>query len=275
MHLALVFLWVAVAVFMASFIEVEAATACFHLGDCNGHGSCDTTNKKCDCFEGWGAADDITLYKSADCSQRVCPAGKAWVDVPTSASTAHFEAECSNQGLCDRSTGLCRCFSGFSGDACQRSACPNDCSGHGKCVSISQMASETNAVPVGDNLQTYGGDESGTTWDENKIYGCVCDSTWTVGLEDTETQEPLWFGPDCSLKHCPTGDDPMTGVDETNCTEKAFNGAIDGNGAFGNLCHIDCSNRGLCDHSSGLCRCFEGFYGDNCNLRSVLAKSQT
>lgn len=39
-----------------------------------------------------------------------------------------------------------------------------------------------------------------TTWDEDKIYGCVCDSSWTVGLASGEVQEPEWFGPDCSLR---------------------------------------------------------------------------
>lgn len=38
------------------------------------------------------------------------------------------------------------------------------------------------------------------TWDEDKIYGCLCDSSWPVGLGANETQEPEWFGPDCSLR---------------------------------------------------------------------------
>lgn len=55
------------------------------------------------------------------------------------------------------------------------------------------------------------------TWDEEMIYGCVCDSAWEVGLGAGQTQEPEWFGPDCSLRHCPSGDDPSTDVDETDC----------------------------------------------------------
>lgn len=50
------------------------------------------------------------------------------------------------------------------------------------------------------------------------IYGCVCDSAWEVGLEAGQTQEPEWFGPDCSLRHCPSGDDPVTLDDETDCS---------------------------------------------------------
>jgi EGF-like domain len=123
-----------------------------------------------------------------------CPAGPAWVDVPSTDTTAHAPAECSNRGLCDRITGQCRCYVGFQGDACQRctgfmavflssaafaartgccfvsrneliaillflpAACPHSCSGHGKCVSIKQMALEPNAMPIGAS-GVYGGYE--------------------------------------------------------------------------------------------------------------------
>lgn len=57
----------------------------------------------------------------------------------------HFYAECGNVGICDRDTGLCNCFPGYSGSSCQRTACPGRidgetvrdtvvCSGYGRCV---------------------------------------------------------------------------------------------------------------------------------------------
>lgn len=39
-------------------------------------------------------------------------------------------------------------------------------------------------------------------------------------------------------------------------------------GKFLNKCHIDCSNRGVCDHKSGRCKCFEGSWGENCAMVS-------
>lgn len=48
--------------------------------------------------------------------------------------------ECSNRGECDRATGRCKCMTGFSGTACERSNCPRGCSGHGHCRSLSDYA---------------------------------------------------------------------------------------------------------------------------------------
>jgi hypothetical protein len=38
--------------------------------------------------------------------------------------TGHQLTECSNGGLCNRRTGVCDCFDSFTGNACQRLACP-------------------------------------------------------------------------------------------------------------------------------------------------------
>mmetsp|Transcript_26866 Transcript_26866/g.56128 ORF Transcript_26866/g.56128 Transcript_26866/m.56128 type:complete len:267 (-) Transcript_26866:37-837(-) len=242
---------------------------CGMLNNCNGHGTCTVSTGKCSCYEGWGADTDKAYYKAPDCSKRTCPSGRAWGDVPTTTSNAHALAECSNMGLCDRTSGACNCFDGFAGDACQRMKCPNDCSGHGQCISVKRMASLGNALPLG-NTTTYTGFETSHTWDEDMVYGCVCDSSWTVGIGDGQTQEPEWFGADCSLRRCPSGDDPRTAADETDCHGKAAkNSAVKGQN--GNKCHVDCSNRGTCDYRTGKCSCFNGYYGQACNEQSALA----
>ena len=93
---------------------------------------------------------------------------------------------------------------------------------------------------------------------------------WDVGLGSGETQEPEWFGPDCSLRHCPSGDDPETTDDETDCEGVMADGSR-GNGTSGNLCQVDCSNRGLCDYRTGVCKCFNGYYEEDCASTSELA----
>ncbi len=141
--------------FLFYFVSINGD--CSMMNNCNGNGICDLATSTCKCFEGWGAPTDITYYRSPDCSARTCPSDRAWVDVPISSTVAHQPAECSNKGSCNRKTGECQCFTGFTGAACQRTTCPNDCSGHGICVSIKQMARLSNALPLGPNTY-YEGD---------------------------------------------------------------------------------------------------------------------
>jgi len=100
-------------------------------------------------------------------------------------NSAHEYRECSNKGICDRSTGHCACFAGYEGSACQRASCPvtngHTCSGHGKCKDIKELAMDENNVY---NL-----------WDEHTTMGCQCDAGFT--------------GPDCSQKQCKKGADPL------------------------------------------------------------------
>jgi len=244
-------------------------SSCADHNYCNGHGTCVVSTATCECFEGWGADSDIATYKRPDCAERICPSGRAWGDIATASDTAHALAECSNRGECDRTSGTCTCFEGFEGESCQRMKCPSQCSGHGRCMSMKQMALIEDALPLS-AATTYSGDSDTTTWDEDMVHGCVCDSSWAVGLGSGQTQTPEWFGADCSLRHCPSGNDPNTAADETDCTNSTATGGF-GTGASGNLCHVDCSNRGLCDYKTGLCECFVGYYGENCGSISALA----
>jgi hypothetical protein len=169
---------------------------------CSGRGSCGAFDK-CECHQNW---------QGADCSLRTCPYELAWVDVGTDTNDAHYYAECANKGLCDRKTGVCKCFDGYEGKGCRRSACPNECSGHGTCEYIDEMIADVehkrsknyaaNGRIASDfsELATSGfGAVTGNTyalWDAQKIQGCVCDANFE--------------GADCAEKTCPRGDDPLT-----------------------------------------------------------------
>jgi len=247
---------------------------CLAFSHCNYQGQCDYCYERCHCYRGFGSRSDLlTVGRDVqpDCSSRVCPAGKAIADIPTRANQSHAMAECSNRGICDRKTGSCKCFDPFTGSACERMRCPNDCSGHGRCMSMAEITRQR--AYANPKLVTfeYGSANGLSTiaWDHDVVHGCVCDSSWATGFGAGERQLSEFFGPDCSQRRCPSGDDPWTGIDETNCHKKnQLSQYIEDveYGQFGNKCHVDCSNRGLCDHNTGVCKCFPDSWGLACEF---------
>ncbi|KAK1930930.1 Tenascin-X [Phytophthora citrophthora] len=184
---------------------------------CSGNGAC-MAKDMCNCYKN---------YQGNDCMDRTCQFGYAHADTPkgdinmdqlrttanwiltdsqqdpagtyeffnpdAATNEAHFYMECSNKGLCDRSLGTCTCFDGYEGVACQRAACPNKCSGHGTCESLRELGLKTTGTLFGnpDNVNQITYD----LWDSRVTYGCRCD--------------PWYEGPDCSLRSCKVGVDPM------------------------------------------------------------------
>ena len=186
---------------------------------CSGHGTCEV-NQNCVCYKG---LDGEAEWTSPDCSERTCPHDYAWVGSVVNANDLHPWAECSNKGICDRKSGLCACFSGYDGIACQRSLCPGNCNNRGTCWPEKYLAEKA-------------GRSYNQPWDSLKAVGCVCDA----GFRGTE----------CELQECPSGTDPLDG--------------------YGSEAGRDCSGRGLCDFSVGICNCFSGFFGTRCQHQTTL-----
>lgn len=101
----------------------------------------------------------------------------------------HTYAECSAQGACDRETGICQCFDGYTGMGCRYTTCPNECSGHGMCTQNARANTDYDTP----NNALYFGTQY---WDAYKTMRCVCDRGYT--------------GYDCSERLCPHGDDILT-----------------------------------------------------------------
>jgi len=180
--------------------------------DCSGRGVCNA-GSTCECERNWAGndcsqrvcfyglsfidsplgdidgSDSISTLEQAYLHHANAPVGEQYDpayalardDNTNGWDEAHFYAECSNKGVCDRSTGQCECFPGFEGEGCQRLSCPNDCSGKGQCVVVGNT-----------NSDSY------NAWDADKTVACVCD--------------PGFTGPDCSLRKCSGGVDPIENV---------------------------------------------------------------
>ena len=171
--------------------------------ECNGHGYCGGFDDhfKCTCFDGYFGS----------CNETTCPSGPAWFDEPGLVDTAHAPAECSNAGVCNRGSGACDCQPGFEGPACELMSCPYDnvteltCSGHGRCLTMRQLALAAHSKGDATSV-VYGSAQrnASAAWDADHIQGCLCDERGYIG--DTQHNLTKWFGYDCSLHSCPTGD---------------------------------------------------------------------
>ncbi|KAE9362012.1 hypothetical protein PF008_g514 [Phytophthora fragariae] len=168
-------------------VVVCVVLACVHAdcpNTCSDHGTCTTKGNGylCSCYNG---------FTGGDCSRRTCPTGPAWNDLAIATDRAHQPVACSNRGTCDYTTGVCTCDVGFSGLACNRMSCPNDCGKHGECRSMKLNAQRKDkGLPPSVVYDSV--------WDSNMVHGCVC--------------EDGYGGGDCSQRLCATGDDPLTGA---------------------------------------------------------------
>ena len=153
---------------------------------CSGHGTCGAKDK-CTCQNG---------FMGLSCKDRTCLHGPSWSG-HVYATDLRYYSECSNVGICDRKTGLCKCVPGFTGGGCRRTVCPGisgangqECSGHGDCRYISDLATDVSPFVNGRTDRKY------NLWDKKSAQSCKCDATYT--------------GADCSKRTCSKGDDPLT-----------------------------------------------------------------
>lgn len=186
----------------------------------------------CTCFTRMEEKTEVYAYAGADCSQRTCPYSQSWDSAPHGNDMHTMQTECANRGKCDRKSGMCRCFAGYSGKACQRTTCPSNCSNRGSCLSLKEIAEKrsNNADYASLTGFTYANIKYSAAWDAERILACDCD----LGFR----------GPSCSRIECPSGTDPLGGP--------------------GSESGRDCSNRGTCDFGTGICKCFRGFFGTSC-----------
>jgi len=168
------------------------------------------------------------------------PSGGHWIG--SNDNTVHQMTECSGRGMCDAASGKCKCFSAYGGEACQRTVCPSDCSGHGVCQDEQHFRTDAkNNIPDLSGNDYQSNLDKGYYFDAvdgNKQMGCKCDNGYR--------------GPDCSLIECPSGSDPLN----TLYTEEY------------NLVSRDCSGRGICDYGVGQCKCFKGYFGERCETQT-------
>merc|ERR1719261_52113 len=220
---------------LAAAMVSTAFAAC--PNSCSGHGTCNTMDQ-CTCFLEWaGNATETDAagkeqfrgisvereWRGADCSRRTCPRGISWsasytldpegndADDKALMCRHQDEVECSDQGKCDRATGMCACFPGYDGSACQRTTCPDDCSGHGTCRSNQDFAYDYAITKTEQLLQPGQGVDGnqGSTERFEQNYRVTYDNAWDSGMHYGCLCDAGYRGPSCALVECPSSKDAL------------------------------------------------------------------
>ena len=201
---------------------------CSNHGVCGENDSCtchanwigsDCSLRQCMSYKSWittgkgdlnydGDTNDATIYQpDTDFTATSLPyiktqsnSGGDWENWPSKFSDtgeAHFYMECSNRGTCNRDTGECECFSGYTGEACRRTECPDDCNGRGTCINqvhaytctcdpgFAGKDCQTNINDCDAALVDRAGEKcanGGVCVDGNNTYSCDCQPGFTGEL---------------------------------------------------------------------------------------------
>merc|ERR1719460_1759109 len=176
------------------------------------------------------------------------PSG-TWESWPGYATTkwqddGHFYMECSNAGACNRADGSCVCFAGYTGLACSRTSCPSDCSGHGTCMSVKELA-----VAAPNKLSQTASITAGSTW--------VVTDTSVVGT--LSPGDRVFLGEQASFDAA-----NLYVVDDVRTNGFYLSTPARATGAFGTTLY-HAANYGLWDADKNQgCNCDPGFTGYAC-----------
>lgn len=221
--------------------------------DCMGRGECN--EGECTCEAG---------YEGDDCSGEipapppgVVPPGPQPPPPPPRhlGDTVAFIAnnlppvcpeECNQNGKCN-DDGTCKCFPGYSGNACQ-DFCPLSCSGQGECVNGACLC-----------LAGFAGVDC-----SQKV---CCSGHGDCNLPDVCICNRGWSGASCAIPMV-CADPKCSGHGECDAgfcdCEPGWGGPICAEAPV--ECDPPCGPHGSCDRATGSCTCEAGWGGDDCMM---------
>jgi hypothetical protein len=169
--------------------------------------------------------------------------------------------DCSAQGLCDYSTGLCRCIQSYKEDIYSYRYRAVSSNGYRSSThhSVGYTGDCGYLLPTLTNCETSG--VHGTTICSG--HG-VCENSTSISGYSSNSNNQVsacrcyddYYGMDCSLRSCPKG---IHFFDEAILNDTAHQVAL------------ECSGQGICDPLRGECNCRNGFAGPACDIKTCPA----
>merc|ERR1711904_707773 len=175
----------------------------------------------------------------------------------------------------------------MGGSSCQRTVCPDDCSGHGTCRSNRDFAYDW---AVAKTRQIHAKNTPEITEKFRETYFASYDDAWDsdkhplddkcVGdnptVTDFQLQYDAPFGADgweqaYSQKTGSVEESTDVSLSDINDYYRLDENGRKVYGCYGNISGQDCSGRGICDYSSGTCKCFSGYAGTACEKVEEMA----
>merc|ERR1711968_39598 len=220
---------------------------CGRAAECSGHGKC--VDESCQCESGFtGDVCDLPV---------ACPVGKVTQLGQTVAR------ECSDLGVCNRTTYKCECKLGYTGPNCSEVECVNECNGRGDCIR-------------GRGCQCY----SGYTGPDCSIGGCPnqCSYQGTCIWKQTkagfvtqckcecESEDRCFTGEVCSRSACPNG---CSGKGKCTVDGCKCDVGFTGDRCEKEYCVNQCSSNGYCDVATKMCKCDDNWGGPDCSKSQI------
>ena len=277
-----------------SWADVPTKTNAGHaFAECSDAGVCNRDNGQCECFDGFdGFSCDRTKCESECSGHGRCVSMREAANMANavplvcyvsnyggSEATITWDADMIHGCVCDSSWTVGygsgeRQLGEWYGSSCQYKRCP----------------SGNDPITLGDDRNCAG------LWDNGKTFGKTVDITSIVVASNGATATvtftvlspatiPFTAGDVVTIASLTTTTSlnnawTVTGTPTTTqftfaATERSFTTdntyteagtASTCKGVTGNLCHVECSNRGLCDSSTGICGCFDGYTGEACEV---------
>lgn len=267
-----------------------------HYLECSGKGVCNRDSGECDCFDGYegNGCRRLSCLGNGNCNGR----GTCELMSEVNAGYAAWDAD---------KIQVCKCDPGWTGIACDQRKCKlgDDPLTLHMIGGSAYQVDEVQTINFNDNggnaltgefIVTFM-DWRGETW---KTYAIDVETASAVSVKEALEALPNQAIPDVTVTSTGTaaagnldfqvtfssdansGDQEMMGVSIAGCAldgcQPVYTGVTSSGTTTASVAETtkgteeneECSRRGACNKESGLCECYQGYYGEACQFQTII-----